>query len=239
MPMPTPDLPQVEIAIVEMTNAARKQHGLGEVAPDPGLAAAARGYARFLATSTEFSHTADGREPSDRAKAAGYQPCFVSENLSSNLDTRGFETRQLAREAVQGWLNSPGHRRNLLAEDVINIGVAVAKAPGEERYVSVQMFGRPYALAYQFRVNNASGKPVAYQFRGNAYDIKPRYSVRHTACLPGEIVFRSPGSSGILARYQARDGDIFVLRRTTSGVEVELVRGGKTPGNNEASATRQ
>ena len=67
----TPDLPQVEIAIVEMTNAARKQHGLAEVVPEPKLTAAARGYARFLATSTKFSHTADGRHPSDRAEAVG------------------------------------------------------------------------------------------------------------------------------------------------------------------------
>lgn len=233
--MPTPDLPQVEIAIVEMTNAARKQHSLGEVEPDPELAEAARGYAQFLTTSAEFSHTADGRQPADRAKAAGYQPCYVSENLSSNLDTRGFETRQLAREAVQGWLNSPGHRENLLAEHVIDIGVAVAKAPGEERYVSVQMFGRPYELAYHFRVNNASGRTVAYEFRGNAYEIKPRYMTRHTACLPGEIAFRKPGTSDVIARYEARDGDIFVLRRRNEGVKVELVRAGE---KSEGKASR-
>ncbi len=227
----TPDLPQVEIAIVEMTNAARKQHGLGEVVPEPKLTAAARGYARFLATSTKFSHTADGRHPSDRAEAAGYQACFVSENLSSNLDTRGFETRQLAREAVQGWLNSPSHRKNLLDEHVVDIGVAVAKTPGKERYVSVQMFGRPYDRAYQFRINNASGQTVTYQFLGETYEIKPRYTTRHTECLPGEIAFREPSSNGIMARYQARDGDIFVLRRRTSGVIVELVRGGDQSGN--------
>jgi len=223
--MPTPDLPQVEIAIVEMTNAARRENSLGEVERDPELTKAARGYAEFLTTSTTFSHTADGRQPADRAKAAGYQPCIISENLSSNLDTRGFETRQLAREAVDGWLSSPGHRANLLAEHVVDIGVAVAKAPGEERYVSVQLFGRPYELAVQFRVNNASGQTVAYAFRGESYEIKPRYTSRHTACLPGEIAFRRPGSEDVIARYQARDGDIFVLRRRHQGVKDELVRG--------------
>src|SRR5690606_21415516 len=106
-------------AIVEMTNAIRRQHKLGEVKTDPVLEKTARGYARFLAQSNLFSHTADGRQPADRAKAAGYAPCFVSENLSSNLDTRGFETRQLAHEAVQGWMNSPGHRQNMLTEHVV------------------------------------------------------------------------------------------------------------------------
>lgn len=228
--MPTPDLPQVEIAIVEMTNAARREHRLGAVERDPELTRAARGYAEFLTTSTTFSHTADGRDPTDRAKAAGYQPCVISENLSSNLDTRGFETRQLARDAVEGWMNSPGHRANLLAEHVVDIGVAVAKAPGEERYVSVQLFGRPFSLSYQFRVNNASGQTVTYAFRNESYEIRPRYMTRHTACLPGEIAFHKPGSEDVAAHYQARDGDIFVLRRQHQGVKVELVRGGEKAG---------
>lgn len=228
--MPTPDIPQVEIAIVEMTNAIRQQHNLSAVEPDPELAEAARGYAKYLAASTQFSHSADGRQPSDRAKDAGYEPCSVAENLSSNLDTRGFETRQLAREAVQGWLNSPGHRKNLLAEHVTDIGVAVAKAPGEERYISVQMFGRPYELAYRFRVNNASGQTVTYAFLGETYEIKPRYSSRHTACVPGEIMFRKADSNDVIARYKARDGDIFVLRRRNEGVKVELVREEKSGG---------
>lgn len=228
--MPTPDIPQVEAAIVEMTNAIRKQHNLYAVKPNPDLAEAAQGYAKFLAISTKFSHTADGRHPSDRAAAAGYRACSVAENLSSNLDTRGFETRQLARDAVQGWLNSPGHRRNLLAEHVTHIGVAVAKAPGEERYISVQMFGRPQELAYRFRVNNASGQTVSYTFLGKTYDLKPRYSSRHTSCAPGEIAFRKPGSKEVVARYKARDGDIFVLRRTNDGVKVELVRSEENTG---------
>lgn len=223
--MPTPDIPKVEIAIVEMTNAIRKQNNLSAVKSNPDLAEAAQGYAKFLATSTKFCHTADGRHPSDRAAAAGYEACSVAENLSSNLDTRGFETRQLARDAVQGWLNSPGHRRNLLAENVTDIGVAVAKSPGEERYISVQMFGRPQALAYRFRVNNASGQTVGYTFLGKANEIKPRYSIRHTSCATGEIAFRKPDSEDIVARYKARDGDIFVLRRTHDGIKVELVRG--------------
>src|SRR5690606_8968932 len=72
-----------------------------------------------------------------------------------------------------------------------------------------------------------------------AYEIKPRYTTRHTECLPGEIAFRQPSSDGIMARYQARDRDIFVLRRTTSGVIVELVRGGDQAGNAARWATRQ
>src|SRR5690606_42042381 len=65
----------------------------------------------------------------------------------------------------------------------------------------------PQELAYRFRVNNASGQTVSYTFLGKAYDIKPRYSSRHTSCAPGEIAFRKPGSEKVVARYKARDGD--------------------------------
>jgi hypothetical protein len=226
--MPTPDIAKVEAAIVEMTNTLRRQHKVGEVKPDPKLEAAARSYARFLADTPIFSHTADGRQPSDRAKSAGYEPCFVSENLSSNLDTRGFETSQLAREAVEGWMNSPGHRKNLLADHVVDIGVGVAKAAGEEKYLSVQLFARPQALAYTFRINNASGQTVRYTFLDRAHEIGPHYSMRHTACMPGAITFQHPKTDSVLGRYEARDGTIYVLRRShDQGVRIDVTRSDK------------
>ena len=111
-----PDLPQTEIAIVEMTNAFRKENKLGEVKPNTALAAAARAFADYLAKTGKFAHEADGREPAARAEQ-GYRYCLVAENLALNLDSRGFETRQLARDAVEGWKDSPGHRANLLAPE--------------------------------------------------------------------------------------------------------------------------
>lgn len=222
--MPVPDLPKVEIAIVEMTNSARRQHDLGVVKPNPALEKAARAYARYLASTKTLSHTADGRQPTDRAEVAGYNACIVSENLSSNLDTRGFETRQLAREAVEGWLKSPGHRKNLLAEHVVDIGVAVAKAPGVERYVSVQMFGRPATLAYQFRIDNTSSQAITYEFLAETYESRPRTSIEHTACMPGEVTFRRSGARAVLGRYKAKNGDVFVLQPAENGVKIEVTR---------------
>ena len=51
-----PDLPQTEIAIVEMTNALRKQSKLGEVKPNAALTAAARAFAGYLAKTGKFGH---------------------------------------------------------------------------------------------------------------------------------------------------------------------------------------
>jgi len=109
-----PDLPRTELAIVEMTNAFRRESKLGEVKPNAALTAAARAFAQYLAKTGKFAHEADGRGPGERVVASGYQYCQVAENLAMNLDSRGFETRALARAVVEGWKGSPPHRANLL-----------------------------------------------------------------------------------------------------------------------------
>ena len=153
-----PDLPQTEIAIVEMTNAFRKENKLGEVKPNAALTAAARAFAQYLAKTGKFAHEADGREPAERATEQGYRYCLVAENLALNLDSRGFETRQLAGHVLTGWKESPGHRANLLQVAVTEIGVAVARAPDRDpKFISVQLFGRPEALKVTFRIENRSG----------------------------------------------------------------------------------
>jgi hypothetical protein len=220
----TPDLPKVETAIIEMTNAFRRQHDLAAVAPNEDLTRAARAYAQFLAKTDLFSHTADGRQPAERTKAAGYAHCQVAENLALNLDSRGFATGELARDAVEGWKASPGHRKNMLAPHVTDTGVAVAKASGEEKYVSVQLFGRPRALAYKFTIENAAASPVQYSFHDDTHTIKPSYTVTMTACLPGEVAFFNgePGKS-VIGRYTARDGQTYLLRTAKDGgIKIEV-----------------
>ena len=217
----TPDIAQTEMAIVELTNAFRAEQKLGSVKPNAQLNAAARAYAEFLAKSDMFSHTADGRQHSDRAQSAGYAYCQVSENLSLNLDSRGFETRQLARDAVEGWKNSPGHRKNLVAPHVVEIGVGVAKARGAEKYLSVQLFGRPQALKFEFKVQNGLTDNVVYTFGGKRHEIKPLNVITHVACQPDPITFERAGppliGRSLTGSYQARDGDLFTLRGSTSG----------------------
>jgi uncharacterized protein YkwD len=98
-----PDLPQAEIAIIEMTNAFRSEHELAAVKPNGALAAAARTFAAYLASTSTFAHEADGREPAARVAAAGYRYCLVAENLALNLDSRGFDSHKLAHAVVEGW----------------------------------------------------------------------------------------------------------------------------------------
>ncbi|PPD30714.1 MAG: serine protease [Hyphomicrobium sp.] len=225
-----PDIPQVEIAIVELTNAFRRENRLGEVKINANLSRAARDYAAYLARTNTFSHTADGREPAERAQRAGYSYCQIAENLASNLDSRGFQSSALASQAVEGWKNSPGHRRNMLAEHVVEIGVAVVKAPDKDpKFLSVQLFGRPKELAYEFKISNVSDVTVTYAFAGTAHEIAPRHAVTHSACLPGEIVIelqQGLARSGTVAsRYNARNGQVYTLKSGPKGTLVLDISG--------------
>ncbi|HJU31609.1 MAG TPA: CAP domain-containing protein, partial [Hyphomicrobiaceae bacterium] len=177
-----PDLPQTEIVIVEMTNRFRKENKLADVKPNAALTAAARAFAQYLARTGKFAHEADGRGPDARAAEKGYALCVIAENLALNLDSRGFETRQLAHQVVEGWKNSPGHRANLVRPDVTEIGVGVARAPDRDpKFISVQLFARPMGGKLEFRIENRSGVVVKYTLGSEAHTVPPRTVVTHTS----------------------------------------------------------
>jgi hypothetical protein len=206
-----PDLPQTEIAIVEMTNAFRTDNWLAPLKPNAALTAAARAFADYLGKSGKFGHEADGRHPGQRAAAHGY-------------DSRGFETQQLARSAVEGWKASPGHRVNMLRQHVTEIGVGVVRAPDRNpKFISVQLFGRPQSLKVQFTVANQAGTVVRYKLGEETISLPAWTSVSYTVCLPDKLTFEKAGAA---ARPQEpRDGDKFVVRAGKGGaVAVDVER---------------
>jgi hypothetical protein len=226
-----PDLPKTEIAIVEMTNAFRRENKLGATASEGLLGKAARAYATYLAGTTTFSHEADGRRPSDRIKAAGYAACSTAENLAWMLDSRGFKTADLATKMVEGWKNSPGHRKNMLLEHVTETGVAVVKVKTGEKYIAVQLFGRPQAKQYNFEIRNTAGQKVDYVVGGKSSAVEPNHSVRYTLCDPSELAIIVK-AGGLLAKPQTQTfktdgGQVYRLTKAAGGaVKVEV---GKEP----------
>src|SRR5687768_6404466 len=75
--------------IVEGTNAFRKEQELEPASVNAELQAAAREFARYMARTGKYSHTADGRQPSERAAKQGYDYCIVSENIAYHFRSRG------------------------------------------------------------------------------------------------------------------------------------------------------
>ena len=140
-----PDLARVESLIVERTNQFRSTQGLRQVHVNGTLARTARLFARYMAETDRYGHEADGKKPSERAERQGYVFCRVAENISYQYSSEDFATAELAGRYVEGWKNSPGHRRNMLDKVVSDTGVAVARSPKTGRYYAVQLFGRRLA----------------------------------------------------------------------------------------------
>jgi uncharacterized protein YkwD len=211
-----PDLSRVEALVIEGTNDFRRKEQRVQVTRDARLEDAARDFAAFMARTDKFSHEADGSTPSARARSHGYDFCLVSENIFYQYGSAGFETADLARRFVEGWKNSPGHRKNMLEPDVIHTAVAVAHGAvkGVQRYYAVQMFGRPRSAAVVFSVSNTSPVPVEYRVGDRPFVVQPRSIRTHTECSAQALAFDLPGDADARApKFATRNGDKFVVAR--------------------------
>ncbi|NNJ28175.1 hypothetical protein LzC2_42870 [Planctomycetes bacterium LzC2] len=154
------------------------------------LAKAAEKFGRYLAQEGLFGHQAGGTTPAQRVKAAGYDYCSVRENLAYHFDTFGFAAEKLAEVSVEGWIESPGHRKNLLADDVTETGVGVVYDPESGRYFSVQLFGLPSSAAVSFEVENRTEASQTYRVGSREYTLPPRYIQTHKSCTVGAVQVR-------------------------------------------------
>jgi uncharacterized protein YkwD len=126
--------------IISLTNSQRQQNGAGQVSESSLLNQAAQLKAQDMFNSNYWAHT----NPYDPAKdpwywfeQVGYDYYMAGENLAMNFDT--------SAGVINGWMNSPSHRDNLLNGNYTEIGVAVVNGVllGEETTLVVQLFGRP------------------------------------------------------------------------------------------------
>lgn len=102
----------------DLANAARMRRGLTPFKWDDGLAQVAYQHSLDMAEREFFSHiNPDGRNPFDRMEAAGIRYRLAAENIAAGASD--------AIAAHQGWMNSPGHRSNILGESQ-NLGIGVA-----------------------------------------------------------------------------------------------------------------
>jgi uncharacterized protein YkwD len=191
-----PALDRVAKQIVEKTNAFRREEGRTKVEVNASLEKAARYFADYLARENKFSHTADGSRPADRAKKFGYDYCIVLENIAYEYSPAGFASDRLATAFVEGWKNSPGHRRNMLDPDVTETGVAVARSDKTGYYYAVQMFGRPRSAAVRFDVANQADAEVKYKVGGQSFSLPPGYTRTHQLCRPADLTVELPASEG-------------------------------------------
>jgi len=182
-----PDLAQVADLIVRRTNEFRKQEGRQPVKTDDKLAATAQYFAQYMARTEEYSHTADGNQPGERAKKHGYKYCLIAENIAYEYNSGGFTTAGLAEGFLEGWKKSSGHRENMLDRDMTQTGVAVAKNEKTGYFYAVQMFGRPESEKITFKISNQANTPIRYQLGGQEFSLPVSYTRTHDLCRPSEV----------------------------------------------------
>lgn len=112
-----------EIAVLREMNAARLDHGLARLRPHGLLAKPARAHSVNLVAKGELDHDGPNGEPFwKRLVAAGFpRNRWMGENLAL-MPSCDYEPA----EVVQMWLDSPGHRANLLSKKFTVVGVGVA-----------------------------------------------------------------------------------------------------------------
>lgn len=124
-PTPTPaqssSAAAIEEQISQEINAIRKQQGLSELRQNNQLASVARKYSQKMAERKFFSHTSpDGDSVADRVRSAKIFYWIVGENLF-----RSVNISEPVPAAVEGWMNSPGHRANILRSEYRETGIGV------------------------------------------------------------------------------------------------------------------
>ena len=181
-----PDLGKAREQILQQVNDFRGSQKLGPVEADAELQKVAEEFAKYMARTGRYGHNADGRTPTERAEAAGYDYCIVSENIAYRFNSAGFTSAELTDGFFEGWKDSPEHRHNMLDADVTQTGMAIAKGDGHT-YYAVQMFGRPKSMQITFKLANRSGENVEYTLGGETFDLPPRYTRTHHVCRPPSV----------------------------------------------------
>lgn len=126
-------LERVTAEVLALTVAERRAAGLRPLAADPRLTAAAQDHSADMAGRGFYAHTTpEGSEPWDRAAAAGAAHRGIGENIACGQRTPA--------EVVRGWMNSPGHRANILKPDFTHLGVGYATGGPAGTYWT-QLFG--------------------------------------------------------------------------------------------------
>jgi uncharacterized protein YkwD len=129
-------LDAVEAKLLELTNAERKKEDLPPLKPNPKLFKAAREHAKNMAKQEKLAHDLDCKTPFDRIKEAGYTFGRAGENVAYGSD--GFPLADI----MKNWMESEGHRANILHTDYTEIGLGIGRSDNGDVYYT-QVFAAP------------------------------------------------------------------------------------------------
>jgi uncharacterized protein YkwD len=120
---------EVEAEIHEQVNEIRVEHGLDELEHSDDIAGVSRTHSQDMNERDYFSHTnPEGESPADRfgdrypseCRAVGENLAYIQTGFGSNGSAE-----EIAEQIVEGWMNSEGHRENILRDGWDSQGIGV------------------------------------------------------------------------------------------------------------------
>ena len=155
---PPIDITTLELRVHELINQQRRSNGLSSLSYDSSLASIARKHSADMARNNYFAHVnLEGLGPTERGTKVGYS-CYknygsyyttgIAENIMQNnlYDSITYyngipryawnSQEEIAQSTVSGWMNSPGHRQNILTSNYDREGIGVAIASDSKVYVT-------------------------------------------------------------------------------------------------------
>lgn len=127
------DLNANEQQLLDLTNQSRANSGLPMLRMDPRLCRAARMHSANMARLNSMSHNLEGKSHQHRTMEAGYPSGMVAENICYSQGN--------PQAAINTWLNSSGHRANMLSYQYSDLGVGIGYSQNGQPYYT-QVFGR-------------------------------------------------------------------------------------------------
>lgn len=121
------NLSGMQAQAIRLINDARSAQGKPKLVASEPLTTAAQSQACDMAIHDKLTHTgSDGSKLATRVRRVGYSFRTTNENIAWG--------QKSPAAAVQGWLNSPGHRKNIMASGTRDIGIGMAYGPGNAPY---------------------------------------------------------------------------------------------------------
>ena len=116
-----------ELAFLGLINAYRRGRGIVELTLNSQLSVASASHSLDMGLHGFFDHVnRQGKDPGNRASAAGYRWAVIGENLA------GGSSQDTAAEAFAMWQSSPHHNGNMLDRDFHDIGIGREQVPGSQ-----------------------------------------------------------------------------------------------------------
>lgn len=195
----------IEEAIFRETNEQRVRAGRSPLQADAALQVAARQHSLEMLELDYFDHTSPRREwaePFQRAYLAGCWEAQIGENIAKNYSDRGRTAEEIVSTFMEGWMESPKHRENILRPEFTHLGVGVVQRRGW--YCGTQVFASRYYQIERASLREVTEKMVCVRFQVTTSATQIHVWVNQ--CLRREVPVRGGGPTVLQMAFPRRGG---------------------------------